>query len=61
MKIIDFLAYWCAGIETTMGSGKCSEPQKLGVFGRCIGPKLKKLEGFFPAGEYGEVAIKKSE
>ena len=27
--------------------GECLSPLKLTVFGRRIGPKLKKLEGFF--------------
>ena len=27
---------------------------------RKVGPKLKKLEGYLPAGEHGEFAIKKS-
>ena len=41
--------------------GKCSEHRKASVSGRRIYLKLKKLEGFFPGGEYGELAIKKSE
>ena len=40
---------------------ECSESLKLSVFGRQIDLKLKKLEGFFPGGEYGELAIKKPE
>ena len=40
--------------------GECSEAQKLSFCGRRVGPKLKKL-GFFQDGEYGELAIKKSE
>ena len=41
--------------------GKCSELRKLSILGRRIDPKLKKLEGFFSGGEYGELASKKSE
>ena len=41
--------------------GECYETLKLSVFGRRIDPKLKKLEKFFSGGEYGELAIKKSE
>ena len=42
--------------------GECSEPQKLSVFRIVrIGPKLNKLEEIFPGGEYGEIAMKKSE
>ena len=40
---------------------ECYEPRKLSVLERRIGPKLKKLEGFLPVGEYGELASKKSE
>ena len=38
---------------------ECSESRKRRVFGCQIGSKLKKLDFFFPGGEYGEVAIKK--
>ena len=41
--------------------GEYSEPQSLSVFGRRIGPKLKKLEGFFLEEEYGKSKINKSE
>ena len=41
--------------------GEVSDPRKLSIFGRRIDQKLKKLEGLFPGGEYGELAIKKSE
>ena len=40
---------------------ECSESRKLSVFGRRIDLKLKKREGFFPEGEYGELSIKKFE
>ena len=40
---------------------ECPEPRKLSAFGRRISSKLKKLEGFFPGEEYGELGIKKSE
>ena len=40
--------------------GECSESRKLTAFEHRIGPKLKKLEGFFPGEEYGELTIKKS-
>ena len=39
--------------------GKCSEPWKLSVFESTIDMKLKKLEGLFSSGEYGELSIKK--
>ena len=41
--------------------GECSESRKLSVFEHRVGPKLKKLEGFFPGEKYRELAIKKSE
>ena len=41
--------------------GEYSEPRNFSVFGHRIIPKLKKLEGFVPEGEYEESAIKKSE
>ena len=38
---------------------KRSDHLQLSIFGRRIGPKLKKLQGvFFPGREYGELAIK---
>ena len=40
---------------------ECSESRKLIVFGRRINLKLKKPEGFFLEGEYGELSIKKFE
>ena len=39
--------------------GKCSEPWKLSVFESTIVMKLKKPEGLFSSGEYGESSVKK--
>ena len=33
-----------------LGVGECCEPQNFSIFGRQIGPKLKKLEGFLQKG-----------
>ena len=40
---------------------ECSGSLKLSNFERGIDPKLKKLEVFFPGGEYRKLAIKRSE
>ena len=41
--------------------GKGPKRLQLRVFDRQVGPKLKKLKGFFPGGECGGLVIKKSE
>ena len=43
------------------GLVECSEPRKLSISERKIDLKLKRPEGYFPRGEYGQLSVKKLE
>ena len=62
--LIDLFYLWQNYVKNTTPKnwkiGKHSEPQKRSVFGRRIGPKLKKLR-FFSEGEYRLLVLKKFE